>query len=145
MEIKFYNNMSDNRCIRKKLLSEFTVSGTLRDSCSIMYPVITIESSNVLRYNYAYIPEFQRYYFIKNITSFRKNLWTVEFEVDPLMSFKADILALSVVVDKQSSTSIGDEYIDDGSLVTDNYTFKSIYNFADGFNDHGEYILITAG
>ena len=145
MEIKFYNNMSDNRCIRKKLLSEFTVSGTLRDSCSIMYPVITIESSNVLRYNYAYIPEFQRYYFIKNITSFRKNLWTVEFEVDPLMSFKADILALSVVVDKQSGVSIGDEYIDDGSLVTDNYTFKSIYNFADGFNDHGEYILITAG
>ena len=145
MEIKFYNNMSDNRCIRKKLLSEFTVSGTLRDSCSIMYPVITIESSNVLRYNYAYIPEFQRYYFIKNITSFRNNLWTVEFEVDPLMSFKADILALSVVVDKQSGTSIGDEYIDDGSLVTDNYTFKSIYNFAHGFNDHGEYILITAG
>ena len=75
----------------------------------------------------------------------RKNLWTIELEVDPLMSFKADILALSVVVDKQSSASIGDEYIDDGSLVTDNYTFKSIYNFADGFNDHGEYILITAG
>lgn len=145
MEIKFYNNMSDNRCIRKKLLSEFSLSGNLRDSCSIMYPVITIENSSVMRYNYAYIPEFRRYYFIKNITSFRTNLWTVEFEVDPLMSFKGDILAMQVVVDKQSSESIGDEYIDDGSLVTDNYTFKSIYNFADGFNDRGEYILITAG
>ena len=145
MEIIFYNNMSDNRTIRKKLLSDFTVSGTLRDTCSIMYPVITIESSSVFRYNYAYIPDFRRYYFIKNITSFRTNLWTVEFEVDPLMSFKGDILAMQVVVDKQSSQSIGDEYIDDGSLVTDNNTCTSIYNFSNGFNDNGEYILITAG
>ena len=108
-------------------------------------PVINIQNESVIRYNYAYIPDFKRYYFIKKITSLRKGLWTIEFEVDPLMSFKGDILALQVVVDKQSSESIGDEYIDDGSLVADNYTFKSVYNFNKGFNDHGEYILITAG
>ena len=145
MEIKFYYNTSDNRCIRKKLLNEFSLKGTLRDSCSLLEPVLNIYNSEPIRYNYAYIPEFQRYYFIKKVTSLRAGIWTVELEVDPLMSFKKDILALSVVVDKQSSTAIGDEYIDDGSLVTDNYTFKSIYNFANGFNDHGEYILITAG
>ena len=66
-------------------------------------------------------------------------------EVDPLMSFKRDILALSVVVSKQSSPSNGDEYIDDGSLVTDNQLFKTVYKFADGFNDNAQYILITAG
>lgn len=145
MEIKFYYNTSDNRTIRKQLINEFSMSGTLRESCNLIDPVLNIQHEGVLRYNYAYIPEFRRYYFIKKITSMRKDLWTVELEVDPLMSFKADILALSVVVDKQSSASVGDEYIDDGSLVTDNYTFKSIYNFASGFNDHGEYILITAG
>ena len=145
MEIRLYYNTSDNRTIRKKLINEYAISGTLRESCSLLEPVLTIQHNDVIRYNYAYIPEFQRYYFINKVTSMRKNLWTIELEVDPLMSFKADILALSVVIDKQSSPSIGDEYIDDGSLVTDNYTFKSIYNFASGFNDHGEYILITAG
>lgn len=145
MEIKFYYNTSDNRTIRKKLINEFSMSGTLRESCNLIDPVLNIQHDGALRYNYAYIPEFRRYYFIKKVTSMRKDLWTVELEVDSLMSFKADILALSVVVDKQSSASVGDEYIDDGSLVTDNYTFKSIYNFASGFNDHGEYILITAG
>ena len=145
MEIRLYNNVSDNRTIRKKLLNEFSLSGTLRDSCSLLGPVINIESSNVLRFNYAYIPDFQRYYFVKEITNLRKNIWTLELEVDPLMSFKGDILALQVVVDKQSSDSIGDEYIDDGSLVADNNTFTSIYNLSKGFNDHGEYILITAG
>lgn len=145
MEIKFYYNTSDNRCIRKKLLNEFSLSGTLRDSCNVLEPVLNIENDEPIRYNYAYIPDFKRYYFIRKITSLRKGIWTVEFEVDPLMSFKGDILALAVVVDKQSDISNSDEYIDDGSLVTDNYTFKSIYNFEKGFNDKGEYILITAG
>lgn len=145
MEIKLYHNVSDNRTIRKKLLDEFSLTGTLRDSCSLIEPVINIENNNVVRFNYAYIPDFQRYYFVKEITNLRKNIWTLELEVDPLMSFKGDILALQVVVDKQSSDSIGDEYIDDGSLVTDNNTFTSVYNLSNGFNDHGEYILITAG
>lgn len=145
MEIKLYHNMSDNRTIRKKLLNEFSLTGTLRDSCSLLEPIINIENSNVLRFNYAYIPDFQRYYFVKEITNLRKNIWTLELEVDPLMSFKGDILALQVVADKQSNSTVGDEYIDDGSLVTDNYMFKSMYNFSKGFNDQGEYILITAG
>ena len=145
MEIRLYYNTSDNRCIRKNLLNELSLSGTLRDSCNLIEPVLNIQNESVIRYNYAYIPDFKRYYFIKKITSLRKGLWTIEFEVDPLMSFKGDILALQVVVDKQSSDSIGDEYIDDGSLVADNNTFTSIYNLSKGFNDHGEYILITAG
>lgn len=145
MEIKLYHNISDNRTIRKKLVNEFSLTGTLRDSCSLIEPIINIENNDVVRFNYAYIPDFQRYYFIRKVTSLRKGMWTVELEVDPLMSFKGDLLALQVVVDKQSSDLIGDEYIDDGSLVADNYTFKSIYNFNKGFNDQGEYILITAG
>ena len=145
MDIKLYYNSSDNRTIRKKLINEYSISGKLRESCDLINPVLTIQQYNVIRYNYAYIPDFHRYYFINKVTSINRNLWRIELEVDPLMSFKGDILALQVVVDKQSSDYIGDEYIDDGSLVADNYTFKSVYNFNKGFNDHGEYILITAG
>lgn len=145
MEIKFYNNKSDNRCIRKELLNEYSLSGNLRDACSLLEPVLNIESSNVIRFNYAYIPDFQRYYFIKKITSIRNGVWELELEVDPLMSFKGDILALQVVVEKQASSAIGDEYIDDGSLVTSSETFTTVYNFSKGFNNNPEYILITAG
>ena len=61
------------------------------------------------------------------------------------MSFRADISDLSVVVDKQSMPTNGNEYIDDGSLVSENVMFQTVYEFLGGFNDHGEYILITAG
>jgi len=145
MDIELYYNSSDDRCINKELKWDITLTGDLKEETSIINPVITITKEAVIRANYAYIPQFKRYYFIKNIDSIRTKTWRVYLEVDPLMSFKADILALKVVVNKQSLIKNGDEYIDDGSLVTDNLMFKTVYNFADGFNNTGEYILITAG
>lgn len=145
MDIKLYYNSSDNRCISKQLQNEFSISGTLREETSIINPIITIKNSIPIRYNYVYIPEFKRYYYINNIDSVRNNIWKLHLQVDPLMSFKGDILALKVVVEKQSLLENGDEYIDDGSLISDNLMFKTVYNFSDGFNNTSEYILITAG
>ena len=62
-----------------------------------------------------------------------------------LMSFKNDIGLLQVIVDKQTQFDNGDEYIDDGSLVTNANMFNRVYNFSAGFNESPEYILITAG
>lgn len=145
MDIIFYNNKSDSRQLVKELIQGITLSGTLRKESSIIKPNITIESSEIIRYNYAYIPLFRRYYFINNIDVMRGNIWNLDLEVDPLMSFKKDILSYNVIVDKQELITNGDEYIDDGSLVTDNKMFSRIYNFANGFNSRGELILITAG
>ena len=145
MELNLYYNTSDNRTINKSLTSGLTISGNLREESSIINPIITIKSDTLIRENYAYIPETQRYYYITNKESIRTGIWKLHMKVDPLMSFKRDILALSVVVSKQSSITNGDEYIDDGSLVTDNQLFKTVYKFADGFNDNAQYILITAG
>lgn len=145
MQIKLYYNSSDNRCIKKALVDEFSITGTLRASTNIVNPEITITSSTSMRYNYCYIPAFQRYYYINNIESVKNNVWKLIMQVDPLMSFKKDILSLKAVVSKQTSEENGDEYIDDGSLVTDNLMFKTVYNFANGFNSNSEYILITAG
>jgi hypothetical protein len=145
MNIKLYYNTSDNRYINKTLSLELSINGNLKNETSLLSPIITIKSDAVLRYNYAYIPEFKRYYYITGIENVRNEVWRLYLQVDPLMSFKADILSLKVVVNKQSDSSNGDEYIDDGSLVTDNQIFKNVYNFPNGFNDNGEYILITAG
>lgn len=147
MDVYFYFNQSDDRVINKRLLemdgNKF--EGVPRDEISVMNPVIRFESDEILRYNYAYIPELQRYYSVVDRTAFREGVWDITLSVDVLMSFRRDILDLSVVVDKQSMGVNGDEYIDDGSLVTENVMFQTLYEFPGGFNDTGEYILITAG
>lgn len=145
MDVVFYYNQSDDRKINKVLVLGETFVGSLRDSVSIMNPVIRFEKADILRYNYAYIPEFQRYYAITNIVAYREGIFDVSMDVDVLMSFRNDINNFNVIVDKQSMPVNGDEYIDDGSLVSENVMFKTIYDFPNGFNDTGEYILITAG
>ena len=145
MEVQFFYNLSDSRVVNKNLEEGEVFSGQARDSADVMNPVIRFDTSGVLRYNYAYIPEFERYYEITNRTAYREGLWDVSFKVDVLMSFRGDINQLNVVVDKQSMAENGNEYIDDSSLVAENVMFQTVYNFPNGFNDTGEYILITAG
>lgn len=145
MQVIFYYNASDARVINKTLIGGETFSGQARDEIDIMSPIIRFDSNAILRYNYAYIPELQRYYSVESINAFREGLWDVTFSVDVLMSFRGDIMPLSVIVDRQSMAENGDEYIDDGSLVADNVMFTRLHQFNSGFNDYPEYILITAG
>lgn len=145
MIVKFYYNMSDDRVINKNIVFGEDLEGIIRGDVSIMSPVIRFEHSGIIRYNYAYIPELQRYYSIVDKVAYREGIWDISFDVDVLMSFRNDICSLNAVVDKQSMEFVGDEFIDDGSLVTENVMFKNIYNFPSGFNNTGEYILITAG
>lgn len=145
MEVQFFYNTSDDRAINKTLVEGATFEGQAREDVDIMSPNIRFDTPEVIRYNYAYIPLFQRYYSVSNVNAFRENLFDVQFSVDVLMSFRGDIQNLVAVVDKQSEQSNGDEYIDDGSLVTDNMVFTRVTEYPGGFNDTAEYILIVAG
>lgn len=145
MNVIFYYNASDDRVINKTLIGGEQFVGVPRADIDVMTPVVRFENDGILQYNYAYIPELQRYYVIDSINAFREGVWDVTMSVDVLMSFRGDIMALSVIVDKQSMLENGDEYIDDGSLVTDNVMFTRLHQFTGGFNNYPEYILITAG
>ena len=52
----------------------------------------------VLSANYAYIQDFNRYYTIIDIVSYRKNLWYIHLHVDVLMSYKKQIKKLDAFV-----------------------------------------------
>lgn len=145
MEVIFYYNQSDARQINKVLVAGETFEGQGRDEVNVINPVIIFDTPDILPYNYAYIPEFQRYYTIADKNAYREGLFEVTFDVDVLMSFRQDIFNMSAVVDKQTMPINGDEYIDDSSLVADNVQFVQVFNYPNGFNENPEYILITAG
>ena len=144
MQIEFYKNSSEKNKIGKSISNKLTLGGNLRDECSITSPSILVESTSLVDYNYCYIPEFKRYYFISDIVSVRNNLWRVSLKCDVLESFKSDILKLSCIVDKQQNQSYNNN-IDDGSYINRADSFVEIANYQNGFNSSGEFILITAG
>lgn len=130
MRIALYLNTAENNRVDKtgflSLLLE--VEGFLRESTDIINPRIYLElptesgsalidedseeiedadgfaivsgDDAVLRCNYAYIPEFHRYYFVSNIAIKNKTLYTLSLACDELMSFKDYFLGLDALIDR---------------------------------------------
>lgn len=69
------------------------LTGTMREPFSILSPSIGFEFSaleNPSRYNYAYVPDLNRYYFI-NDWVYSKRLWYANMGVDVLASWRDEI------------------------------------------------------
>ena len=93
MEIRLYTTNEPHNKIGKTLLNESIYDITLKDVTDILAPSIRINSDTPILANYAYIPDFQRYYFVGNIVVTNKRIYTLNLECDVLESFKEDILA----------------------------------------------------
>lgn len=144
MNIILYVNNSEKNKIGKALTNDFSLSGTLRDATNIINPVILIEISEIGNYNYCYINNFNRYYFITDITVIRTGLFAISLMVDVLESFKSDIKNLSVIL--LNTQNVGSSNYLPSPVFRNNVKSKTdILNFPNGLNDSGEFILITAG
>ena len=145
MQINLYYTASENNQLQKDLISISTLTGVLRNESNVVNPVILIEADTITNCNYAEIPEFNRYYFIKEIESVRNGLWRLSLESDPLMSFKDSILALYVILQETENTGIDNYLSDDRVWVAKVKDKTSIIPFSSGLSENGDYILITAG
>lgn len=144
MNITLYINNSEKNKIGKNLTNDFSLSGALRDATNIINPVILIELNEIGNYNYCYIPDFNRYYFITDITVIRTGLFALSVTVDVLESFKTDIKNLSVIL--LNTQNVGSSNYLPSPVFRNNVKSKTdILNFPNGLNDSGEFILITAG
>ena len=145
MIITFYNNLSERKVIEKTLINAFDLSGTLREATSITNPIITVESTSaIVGYNYCYIPDFSRYYFVVDVKSMRNNLWAVTLKVDVLMSFKEAIFNTPAIIDHTTGNDTT-KYMNSPAwknLVKDK---TDIIQFSGGLSETGGYVLITAG
>ena len=68
-----------------------TYTGTLKDNTSVVNPSVIFEFSAFPAYNYAYIQEFARYYWITDKTHVANNVWIITMHVDVLASYKNEI------------------------------------------------------
>lgn len=144
MNLTLYVNNSEKNKIGKNLTNDFPLSGTLRDTTNIINPVILIELNEIGNYNYCYIPDFNRYYFITDITVIRTGLFAISLMVDVLESFQTSIKNLSVIL--LNTQNVGTNNYLSSQVFRNNVKSKTvILNFPNGLNDSGEFILITAG
>lgn len=92
MILKLYNTSDSNNTIGKTLIDEETFDITFKDTFDIISPIVRLKSDTPILKNYAYIPEFDRYYFITSIQIQPNKIYELFLECDVLESFKEDIL-----------------------------------------------------
>lgn len=143
VSVTFYNTSSEPGAINKNLSSGTTFSGDIVGAVDVVRPSIKVES-NLYGYNYAYIPKFGRYYYITEIEHDRTGLDIVHLKSDPLMSFKADILALPAIAIRCEQYTAQSPYIIDTQQQVQAY--KQVETYVLGtFNTGAFKVLVTAG
>ena len=90
---------SEKNKLDKSITDIATLSGTLKDTTSIIDPVIVIEGdlSSYVHCNYMTIETFGRSYFVTNIKSIRNGLFEITAHVDVLTTYKDNIRNLNAV------------------------------------------------
>lgn len=120
MQIKFYSGFKKRiNSTKRPTTATATLNGSLKEECSVETPVIRIEnlSPNVLpAYVYAYIPDFDRYYFVADWT-YSPPYWECSLNEDYLASWKTDIGNTNAYIDRSASAF-------DGNIIDTLYPTK---------------------
>lgn len=152
IDVYFYTCNDDPRTFNKTLnplLNGEAVSAVLTANTSILQPILLIQYKGaVCGANYMYIPHFQRYYTIENITVTEGERMTITGAVDPVHTKREQILNCPCICvrktanrptdvpDTQFPVNPAQDFIKDKFLEGDN-------DFAPVVSPADEYYILT--
>lgn len=150
MKITFYKYTGERNRLNKTLTDGVTMDGNFTQAYYRNTPRLKIVSETDFDYNYCYIEDSKRYYFIDSVMVTRNNFYECTMTIDVLMTHKDDILKLSGTVTRSTNFN----YLDGNNIPqtskTKTKTYK-LYNTAtvswenhELFSD-SEYLLIGVG
>ena len=116
MRIFTYQNRSESIVLNKNLQNENSIDGVFRSEFDVISPVFEISSQTLPNFNYIFIPDFARYYYVDNIQNLLNGLWSISCSVDVLMSFRKTILQQKAIIARQEN--LYNLYLDDEKLIT---------------------------
>ena len=123
MELKIYNNNSNNNVLNKNITLIDTLEFNLKTDNSILQPVLILK--NYSEGNYCYIKEFNRYYYITDIKLLTGRLYQLQLDIDVLMTYKDVIINNPITTHKIVK-------------IVNDVDFSSLYDFT-------QYLLMIGG
>lgn len=143
MTINLYINNSDPKTVNKSLTGTLTYEGVARDPLDVVNPVIELQAdiTTLQGYNYAYIAEYNRYYFMEpQGDSYGLN--TLRLRCDPLMTAAPYLRARNATITKNEK--LYSAYLADPDFKS--YAFTNIVTKKFPYGINGDsIILMTVG
>ena len=123
----------------------------LKEPTSIIKPILiiqgadsTFEGKQFPDYNYCYIKDFHRYYFITNITSISALVWQIDCEVDVLATYRTEILGTKAFI--MYAESMHNSMIPDDRLPRTDKSTTSVLQVAfDAYSRAGIFVITVIG
>lgn len=109
MIITFYAITDDPKKVAKTLPPGTALTGTLQEDTDLYTPTFTLEESltTARLFNYCYIADFGRYYFLDPPTQETAGLVRFKAHCDVLMSFSSQYLSLFATVERNENRANG--------------------------------------
>ena len=106
MNIAFYNFAKKENSTAQPTGSGTVIACTIKTPSSVEEMTVEITSATVPSYNYAYIGDFNRYYYVTDI-AYNRGIWEVSLKCDVLASFKSAIGSASMYFERSSAQKNG--------------------------------------
>lgn len=103
MTIKFFINKSPNEAAVKELVNEIAYEGYFRNRTSFMDLEIAIETEDqaaLSKFNYCYIEDLGRFYFIKDFKTLNNKLLEISLKIDVLSTYWEQIQGNNALIEK---------------------------------------------
>ena len=145
MNITLYTNTSVLNSIHRSLTQVASINGTLREGFNMLNPDIRLEyNAAYLAANYAYIPDYWRYYYYRDMPSIEGDIMVLHLYADSLYNYRNQVLAADCIAERSSSRY--DVMLDDSAVLGvagyEVFSRSLPYEFRP---DKGKYVLIVAG
>ena len=145
MTISTYTCTADEHVLDKSgylTISSSAVSAIIKDDTNMINPTLIVSNSIGNDFNYVYISEFNRYYYVRDIVHSQQRYY-IELEVDPLYSFKSEIDELTVIANR--SSSYYNTYQDDNTIPFLANRHVATQPFPAGFTGNSWILAVCGG
>lgn len=141
MTVIFYKYNGIRNKINKTLENGLSIQDVIikNDFDITTFDLMIKSSSYTPEYNYCYIQDLGRYYFIDSVECMNGTIYKIRVSVDVLKSYADDIQNISAIITKSENPD--DNFVN--CEVSE--TFESeVINLTDNFNHSGNLILVTS-
>lgn len=141
--ITTYSISEDNHVLSPTLTPlQSSVSAIHKENTNMLHPTLILSGNVTQSFNYIYISEYGRYYFLKERT-FSQQKYICTFDVDPLRSWSSEVSALSVIANR--SSSYYNLYQKDDSIPFENRNLIATQPFSSGFGGESLILAVNGG
>ena len=141
MTVIFYKYDGIKNKINKTLSNGLTINNVImQNDFDITDFELLIKDTNFnSEYNYCYIQDLGRYYFIESVQRMNGTIYKIRVSVDVLKSFSSQIENINAIIIKSENPD--DNFVN----CEKSETFESeVINLTDNFNHSGNLILVTS-